>query len=313
MALPTLSDVHVNKPLTNLSVGIMQDMNNFVAGKVFPVVPSQAQSDVYFTFPRGYFNRTEAQKRAPGTKAAEKGYDVSTDNFFCQVRAVAHDVPDQLRANADSPIDLDSQGVELVTRDLMIRREVDFMTNYFTTNLWTNEVNSTPIEDVRDGKRTVLESTGLEPNTLVLQKSVYDKLLDHADIIDRIKYGQTQGSPAMANTQILAQLFEVNRVLVASGIQNTANEGQTDSHSFIAGKHALLTYSAPAPGLMTPSAGYTFSWTGYAGASAQSEGLRIKKYRRPEEFAADRIEAEMAYDLKLVSADLGYFFNGIVA
>jgi hypothetical protein len=28
---------------------------------------------------------------------------------------------------------------------------------------------------------------------------------------------------------------------------------------------------------------------------------------------SDRVEGEMAYDQKLVAADLGYFFNGIVA
>jgi hypothetical protein len=61
---------------------------------------------------------------------------------------------------------------------------------------------------------------------------------------------------------------------------------------------------------MTPTAGYTFSWNGLLGASAM--GGRIKKFRM-ENLSSDRVEIEMAFDQKLVSADLGYFWDTIVA
>jgi hypothetical protein len=61
---------------------------------------------------------------------------------------------------------------------------------------------------------------------------------------------------------------------------------------------------------LVPSAGYTFSWTGLLGSGA--EGGRISKFRM-EHLKADRIELEQAFDLKLVAADLGYFFNTVVA
>jgi hypothetical protein len=61
---------------------------------------------------------------------------------------------------------------------------------------------------------------------------------------------------------------------------------------------------------MTPTAGYTFSWTGHLGAG--NEGNRIRSFRL-EQIKADRVEIEMAFDQKLVSADLGYFWDTIVA
>jgi len=97
---------------------------------------------------------------------------------------------------------------------------------------------------------------------------------------------------------------------VASAIKNTAAKGQTAAHSYIAGKAAALFYVPPAPGLMTPSAGYTFAWTGFAGAGG--EGQRIKRFRL-ERIESDRVEGQMAYDHKKVAADLGYFFNTIIA
>jgi hypothetical protein len=95
-----------------------------------------------------------------------------------------------------------------------------------------------------------------------------------------------------------------------NAVENTAKEGAAASHSFIGGKNALLCHAATAPGLMTPTAGYTFSWTGLLGAGG--EGNRIKSFRM-EQLGADRIEIDMCFDQKLVSADLGQFFSGIVA
>ena len=100
-----------------------------------------------------------------------------------------------------------------------------------------------------------------------------------ADIVGRLDRGQTTG-PVVVMRENLAALFELEQVLVMDAIHNTAKEGATASHSFIGGKHALLCYAAPSPGLMTPSAGYTFSWTGYVGAS--DNGVRIKRFRMEE-------------------------------
>jgi hypothetical protein len=222
----------------------------------------------------------------------------------------------------------DREATTFVTHKALIRREKLFVNSFFKTSVWTtditgvsgtpsagqakqwNDSTSIPIENVRDAKRLVLERTGFEPNKLVLGRPVYDKLVDHPAIIDRIKYGQTVGAPARGTLALLAQLFEVDEVLVMNAIENTAKEGQTNSHSFIGGKNALLTYSTPTPGLMTPTGGYTFSWTGYLGAGA--EGNRISSFRM-EALKSDRVEIEMSFDMKLVAADLGVFWSGIVA
>jgi len=339
---PSRSDVHVNRPLTNISIAFVQSDESFIAAKVFPLVPVSKQSDSYFTFDRGEFNRDEMAERAPGTESAGGSYTISNDTYYAKVRAFHKDIPAQVRANSDNPLDMDREATLFVTHKALINREVNWVTTYFTAGapgaIWTfvadgvssgataaasfdptnasnndklqwNDANSNPIEDVRQGKRYVLERTGMEPNTLTLGKVTYDTLLDHPDIVGRIDRGQTSGA-ARANLVTLADLFEVDEVLVSKAIKNTAVKGQSASHSFIAGKHALLTYKPPTPGIMTPSAGYTFSWTGLLGSDAN--GINISKWWM-QNIKSDRVEVEAAYDQKKVSADLGYFFNGIVA
>lgn len=326
---PTPGDVHVNTPLTNISIAYLQDAVNFVAAKVFPNIPVTKQSDRYYTYDRGEFNRDEMEERAPSTESAGGGYTVdNTPTYYSPVYAFHKDISDQMRSNADAVLNPDREATEYVTTKALIKREKLWVSKYFATSVWGkditgvsasptgdqvlqwNDANSTPIENVRTAKTYVLESTGFEPNTMVIGRRVYDALVDHPDIVDRIKYGQTPGDPAMANIQALMKLFEIQRLFVMNAIVNTAKEGQTASHSFIGGKNCLVCYSAPNPGLMTPSAGYTFSWTGFLGAGA--EGNRIKRFRM-EHLESDRVEIQMAFDQKKVAADLGYYFTTIVA
>lgn len=333
MTQPTPGDVHVNVPLTNISIAFMQAQQNFIADQIFPSIPVEKQSDRYYTYDRGYFNRDELQVRAPGTET--KGGDFTVDNtptYFTPVYGFHHDIDDQRRANSDAVLNPDREATELVSMKALIKREKAWVSAFFGTGIWTTEragvaatptgtqylrwdvANSTPVEDIRAGITSVLESTGMEPNCLVLGKRVYDKLIDHAEIVDRVKYNQVIGAApggvARVDNTALATLFGLQKVLVMKAVENTAAEGQTNVHSFIGGKQALLAYAAPSPGLMTPSAGYTFSWTGYLGAGAA--GQRIKRFRM-EHLASDRVEIEMAFQQKLISADLGAFFLNAVS
>lgn len=335
---PSRSDVHVNRPLTNISIAFLQNADSFVASRVFPNIPVTKKSDAFFTYERGEFNRDEMEERAPATESAGGTYQIGNDTYFARTRAYHKDVPDEVRDNQDDPINLDREASEFVTHKALIKREVTWSATFFTAgdpgDTWTfdvdgaaarsaafdplsaannnvvfwNDASSTPIEDVRLLKRFVLESTGFMPNTLTLGRAVFDALIDHPDIVGRLDRGQTVG-PAMANKQALAALFEVDSILVMDAIQNTGKEGQAAVHSFIGGKHALLSYVPASPGLLTPSAGYTFSWTGRVGSG--NDGLRIKRFRL-DAIESDRVEIDMSYDQKKISADLGAFFGGIV-
>jgi len=49
MPQPTARDVHVNAPLTNISIAFLQTQDSFVASRVFPSIPVTKQSDRYYT------------------------------------------------------------------------------------------------------------------------------------------------------------------------------------------------------------------------------------------------------------------------
>ncbi len=329
MPLPTAGDVHINRPLTNLSVAFMQDAVNFVAGRIFPTVPVAKQSDLYFTYPRDFWNRDGLKLRAPATEAESIGYGVTTASYHCRKYGGKRPIDDDMRANADQPLNPDRESTEFLSMMALVKKEKLFVSSYLTTGLWDNDLDgvattpgtdevlhwddasSTPIEDIEAQQTAILVNTGFMPNVLALGFQVFQKLRNHADLIARVNSGQTPGAPATVNEQRMAEIFNVDRVVVMKAIEATALEGAaTQTHAFIGGKTALLAYAAPSPGLLMPSAGYTFAWTGLLGAG--SDGQRIKSYR-DERIASDVIELDLALDVNLVSASLGAFWDTVVS
>lgn len=319
MPQPTQTDVHVDAILTNISVAYIQAESRFIASKVFPNIPVQKQSDKYFTYTKNDWFRDEAQIRADGTESVGSGYGVSTASYSCDVYAFHKDIGEQARKNADNPLSPDQDATRFVTQRMLVRQEVQWVSDFFTTGVWGTDKTGTtdftkwsdysgsnPIDDMEAGKETILSQTGFMPNTLVMGYQVFRQLKNHPDIIDRIKYTSSQ----TVTPDLLARMFEVDRVLVSTAIKATNLEGETAAYGFTHGKNAWLGYVAPNPGLLTPSAGYTFSWTDVSQGMGTTVG--ISKFNIPE-LRADRIEAQMSWDNKVVAADLGYFFSAAVA
>lgn len=324
---PGRAEVHFDQALTDVSHAYIQDPNAFVADRVFSILPVSKPTNKYFLYDKGDFNRDEMKLRAPSTESAGSSYRISNDSYDCEVWALHRDVDDQVRATADSPLSMDRDAALYLTQKGLLRKEVLWGENYFQASLWDadligvnaaptgveflqwDDILSTPIEDVQLGREEVHEATGLAPNKFVLGRKVYNKLLLHPDIVDRLNRGQTSG-PAIATRQNLAALFEVDEILVMDAVQNTAAEGQASVMSYIGGKSALLLHVPATPGLMTPAAGYTFSWTGLLGGGALSS--RIGRMRAPL-IKSDRFEIEMAFDQKLAASDLGKFFRTAIA
>lgn len=316
MPQPTPSDAHVNAPLTNISVAYVQGSETFGAHRVFPIVPVEKQSDLYYLFSKEDFLRDEAAQRAPGTESAGGGFNLSTDNYSAVVEAFHKDVDDQLRANADSVLRLDMAATQFVTQKMLIRRERRWISSFFGAGIWGTDITpgtlwsvsatANPLGDIETGKLAIQEATGFRPNKLVITPRVLSALRQTAQVRDQHKYT----TAASITVEMLARFFDIDEIIVLGGVYTSSLEGAASpTTAFMGGKHALLCYAPAAPSLMEPSAGYTFAWSGFVGAQ---DGIRMKKFRM-EHLSSDRIEGEMAYDMKKVAASLGYFFSGAVA
>ena len=334
MPMLTPSAVHVDAPLTNLTVAYLQDQNGFIADKVFPRVPVDKKTNKYYIYNRADFNRTgQVQLRAPRTKAPVVGMSLSQDTYSADVYSLATNFDFETLANADAALNIRSAGAQMLTYQLLIDREIKWATKYFSASVWgtdwagissapsTNQVrqwsdytNSTPIQDVTAIMQTVqLKSGGFKPNVMVVGKQVRDKLINHPDILGRLNGGATATNTALVTDAKLAEIFGVEEFLVMETVKNTAAEGLTESNAFIGGKAAAFFYRPRAAGLMVPSAGYTFTWSE---DNASGFGIDIRSFTGDflrVEGVAELLEANLAYDMKVVSTDLGGFITTVIA
>lgn len=300
---PTVNSVHIDVGLTDISVRYSN--TEYIGPLVAPRVQIGNRTNKFWTY--GTENlRNDAQVRAPGASAPRSGYTQSTGSIAVETYSMEHAVPDELRANADSPLDPDRDGTMFATDviDLKLEKQVAALVNTsanWTTNVtlsgtqqWSDYTNSDPFSDIKTARLTVRKQVARRPNTGVLGVETFEALALHPDLLDRVKYTGSQDRPAMVTAQMMAEMFQLDQVLVGAAVENTANEGATDVIGFVWGKHAWIGFVADAPALMTPSAAYVFT-----------NGRMADRYRE-NQTKSDIIRVEEAWDTRVVVAGAGY-------
>jgi hypothetical protein len=169
------------------------------------------------------------------------------------------------------------------------------------TSQWSDP-NSDPIAAIRTAKQTIHNAVHVNANVLMLGKQVYDKLIDHPAVIERIKYSQL----GVASADLLARMFDVDRIVIGAAGKNGSVEGQSDSMSYIWGKNALLAYVNPRRGQKMVTLGVTYQWK-----TRTTERLNGTDERdRRGQFI--RVGDDYR-DAELVSAETAYLFQTAVA
>jgi hypothetical protein len=315
---PTPRDLHVDQLLTQISIAFRNP--NYIADMLFPPVPVRKQSDKIPKYDQSFWFRDQAVVRAPGTKSTGGGYKVNTaDTYFSDRFSFRFEIPDELRDNQDDPFNVDRDGTEFVTDKMMMRREVAFATDFFTTSVWgTDKVGgvdftvwsdyagSNPLVDITGFKDEVEGLIGREARVMAMGKQVWVQLKWHPDLIDTIKYTQR----GQISQEIAASLLELDKMLIGRAIQTVSPEGTAESsvaYTRIWGKNALLLHVPDRPSLLNPAAGYNFIWNRVAGAP------QFMKRMRDEEREVDILEGNSYFDQKLTVANAGLFMSGAVA
>lgn len=312
--MPEVSQVHIDAALVNVSVAYKNPA--YIASALAPEVPVRKQSDYYFIYDseRESMRATDDQ-RAPGAEANEVNFHLSSDRYYCDDHALESAIPDEERANADPAIQPDIDRVEFLTNKILLNQEIN-LANLITTSSsisnetlsgtdqWDDFTNSDPVLEVEAHKADIQSAAQVMPNTLVLPYEVYTKVRFHPKVTDKVQYS---GVPVVSE-DILAQVFDVERVLVPRAFNNTAAPGQSPSLSYIWGKNALLCYVPPRAGLKQIALAYSFIWSQAAGTV---QGRLVEMWHENRR-KADMIRVQKYYDQKLIAPGAAYLWKSAV-
>lgn len=201
---------------------------------------------------------------------------------------------------------------------IMLRRELDVAasltstavmtqnTALTTTGQWSDYTNSDPINAIA----TQADALPRRPNVFLAGRDVITKLRMHPKILAAIQYTQTGG---MAPLTALADLFEVDRIIVGDAFKDTAADNLTATKSRIWGKNAILAYvdpSPPSPLMDQPTLGYM--------PTLNSNGLTMRTFvsRDPQRGTGDGVEfikVETSYGILVSAPTMGYLWQTAVA
>lgn len=314
-----VKNTHYDQFLTNISVSYT-DTSNYIGEQVIPVVEVQKQSDKYMVFDyQDHMIEDDDIRRAPGTVASEMRTGWSEDAFYAEGYAKRYALYDEEIANADEDtiFNLKEMAAKQVKAKLLLNKELQsakLLTNQnnFHSDLrvstgttssadiikWSDYDNSDPMKDIFKLREKVERLGGMDMNTLVLSKPVYNILKFHPKLKATLA-GFT--SPEMVSDEAIKQLLGVENLIVANARKATSSQrrvGQGGMTNYIWGNNAVLMYLPTSPGRDTPAAAYTFQWTN---PQANVVGNQKTREYYTEESKTLWIETEEWFAQKVVS------------
>lgn len=302
-------DVVVDPALSNVSIKYTNE--SFIADLIFPMVKVAKQTGKFYVYDKSNL-RVDKTARAAGSGANEIDIGMAPrGTFSCDDHALKGFVADEIQDQADAALNPLVDETENITEKMLLDREVTLATKLadtaqITQNVtlsgtaqWSDYSNSDPIGDVRTARTTIHTNTFKKPNTMFMAKTVFDMLMDHPAIIERIKYSQL----GVVTAELMARVFQVDKVLVGEAGNNTAAEGQTDVLAYVWGKHAWLAYISPVIRLKMLTLGVTFTYS-----------QRIVKRWRDEDREGTYVRiGNDNYQQALIASACGYVIKNAIA
>ena len=263
--MPLPNQTYVDPILTDVSIRYTNP--SFIATQVFPELPVAKDVDKVFKFDKTNLRKPASTAREGFARANRIDYGLTQISTPALVEASLEiGITNAVMDNYDAPLVPMVAATNTVTEQLAIEKEYNLAaflnnsanltqgTTLSSTTQWSNYSGSNPFGDIQTGKTTVKQNSGRNPNMICFGRQVWDQLINHPNVTDRIKYTARADQATIANA--LADLFAVDKVFVGEAIYNSAAPGQTDSVGFIWGKFAVIAYVADLPALETVSLGY---------------------------------------------------------
>lgn len=311
----------VNPELSAIAIAYQNPDSALIADKVLPRVPT-AKKFKYtkYTVEQGYTvpDTKVGRKSEPnmvdfgGTDVTDECVDYGLDDLIPNDEVAAFEsMPKPASGGPVSPAALSTM---MMTGLLQLDREIRVASTVFNTasfsagnqatlagtTQWSDRVNSDPLNAIT----AALDLPLVRPNRMVIGQLAYTQLRQHPKIVQAIgKSAQTAG---YASLQAIADLLELQEIIVGRSFYNTAKKGQAPSYARAWGKHcALLHIDSLAAQLGQPTFGWTAQWGArIAGVIDEPKaGLR----------GGQRIRAGESVKEVVVSTDAGYYFQNCVA
>lgn len=315
MSNGTGRNLYIDVPLSNVVVG--RRPTGFIADQLMPIVPVSKQSALYWKTNRkeGFRHEPNISQRAPLTAARKITFSVSSDNYFAKNYALAAEWPAEDEVNADQQLRIAEMNALNVTDKLMYDwefRVANLATQVHTTfqvaTAWTNKTGAAVYSNLIDYIDNFRQITGVKPNRMIIPTEIW-KYVKRNEEIREILFADKAGIPS---PQQLANLLEIEQILVPEILVNTAGETETDNGSAslspIWGNYVNLMHVNLLQGEMVDTWAQAFRWTD----PKLGVPMAVERWPYDRKRKAEGLEVGYYQDEKIVATDLNMRIESIV-
>lgn len=256
------------------------DANGFVGYQVLPLVEVANKAGSYGVIPVKELLRNHSTSRAPGAMYSRTDWQFETKVYNCQEHGL-EGVVDDITANMyRNYFDAEAVTARRLRYSVMAEAESRIASAVFNATTWSGGALTTavstewstvataaPVSDVAAAKEAVFTSCGMYPNALIISRRVFHNLRRCAQVIDLCKsQGFMDVRQGSIGAQQLAQVFDLDRVIVAGSARNSAAEGGTVSIApRWSGEYAMVARIATSNDFSEPCIGRSFYWSADGG------------------------------------------------
>lgn len=301
---------------------LAMDREGFIGHRVLPVVESDAASGTFGRIPLAQLLKNADVKRTSRAGYSRGDWEFEEESYATKEYGFEEIVDHRDERLYGSFFDAEMIAAELA-RDTVLREAekriaaLIFNTTSWTgsalttgiTNEWDDLANAEPSEDVEAAVRKVYDGTGVWPNALIINRKVFRNLRNVAAIIDRINStgAGDRTLPGDITAAMLAQVFDLDFVLVAGSSKNTANEGQAASISQIwSDEYAMVAKIATTNNIKEPCVGRTIHW----GKDGSAVGGVMESYADPS-VRGDIVRARHEVHEKVIEVKFGHLLSNV--
>jgi len=254
---------------------LAMDRLGFIGNRCLPTIEVGKQAGTFGKIPLEQLLQTRDTIRAPGSGYARGQFTFTSATYACEEHGAEEPVDDREAKMYVDYFDAEQvaaqRAYDAVLRNAEIRAAtLLFNATTFTsqttsiTHEWDDATNAVPITDVETAVRAVWARTGMWPNALIINRTVFRNLRSVAQVISRIESAGA-GDPSKASdvtVQMLSAVFDLPYILVAGSVKNTADEGLTASLANIwSDEYAMVACIATNNDIRQPCIGRTMHWS----------------------------------------------------
>jgi hypothetical protein len=225
-----------------------------VAERVLPSVPVGTQEFKYLQHNLAEGITLPDTKVGRGSRPNQVEFTATELTDACRDYGLDDPIPNADIENAPANFDPKGNATEYLTNLIELDREVrtaakvTTAANYAATNKatlagasqWSDYAGSDPVSAIL----TALDGMPIRANRLLLGQAVWTKLRQHPKVLAAVfPGGGNAASGGVASRQAVADLLELEELVIGSSWQNTAKKGQAANRTRVWGKFALAYYS----------------------------------------------------------------------